>query len=136
MWAELVVMSPPVLDDNPGLFQGKEDLAIEQFIPKLRVEVFAIAILPGAARFDVGGPGPNSRDPILDGSGDETRAVIGTDIARRAPQDEQVGQHVDHRGRVQLAINADRQTLPRELIDDVDHAVFETVIRAVFDKIV
>jgi hypothetical protein len=81
MRADLVVMTPPIFDDDPGLLQGIEDLAIEQFIPKLRVEALAIAILPGAAGFDVGGLGPNSRDPILDGPGDELRAVIGPDIA-------------------------------------------------------
>ena len=56
MRADLVVMTAPVLDDGSGLLQGIEDFTIEQLIPKLRVEALAIVILPGAARFDVGGP--------------------------------------------------------------------------------
>jgi hypothetical protein len=68
-------MAPPVFDDDPGLLQGIEDLSVEQLITKLRVEALAVAILPGAAGFDIGGPGTDSRNPLLHGSGDELRTV-------------------------------------------------------------
>ncbi len=114
-------MTLPVLDDDSGLLQVVEDLAIEQFIAKLRVKALAIAILPRAARFDIGGPRPNSCNPLLHSPRNERRALIRPDIAWRAPQDKQVQQHVDHRSGVEFAINADRKTLPHELVDHVQH---------------
>ena len=45
-------------------------------------------------------------------------------MAGNAAQDEQVREDINHRRRVELAINADCQTLTRELVDDVRHAVF------------
>ena len=50
-------MMPSVFDDDLGLLQGIEDLTIEKFISKLRVEALAIAIFPWGAGFDVGGSG-------------------------------------------------------------------------------
>jgi hypothetical protein len=52
-----IVVPPPALDDDLCLLQRVEDLAIQKFIPQLRVEALAIAILPGAAGHDVGGLG-------------------------------------------------------------------------------
>ncbi len=49
MRADLVVMTPPVLDDGSGLLQGIEDFTIQKLIQKLRVEPLVIAIHPGAA---------------------------------------------------------------------------------------
>lgn len=129
-------MTPPVFDDDPGLLQRIEYLTVEQFITKLRVEALAVAVLPGAARFDVGGLGSDGRNPLLYGPGDELWAVVRSHIARRSPQDEEIGEHVDHRGRVELAIDADRQTLPSELVDDIEHAILSPVMSAIFDEVV
>ena len=57
-------------------------------------------------------------------------------MAGHAAQDEQVGQHVDHVRRLQLACDADRQALPRELIDHVQHPELAALVRAGFDKVV
>ncbi len=35
------------------LFDGVEDLSVEKLIPQLRVEVLAVAVLPGRAGFDI-----------------------------------------------------------------------------------
>jgi len=43
---------PPALDDDFCLLERVEDFSVEQFVPELRVEAFAIAILPRAARHD------------------------------------------------------------------------------------
>jgi hypothetical protein len=50
------------------------------------------------------------RDPVLHRLGDELRYVVGPDVSANAPQDEQVGQNVDHIGRFGLAGETDRQT--------------------------
>src|SRR4051794_14394464 len=90
-----IVMTAPALDDDLRLAESVEDLAVEQLVPEPGIEALDIAILPGAAWSDVGGLGSDRRDPLLDGLGDELRAVVGADVARHAAQDEQVREHVD-----------------------------------------
>ena len=43
---------------------------------------------------------------------------------RHTAQDKQVREHVDDVDRLQPSIDADRQAFMRELVDDVEHAVF------------
>lgn len=83
MWAHLVVVVAPVFDDERGLFQVVV-IAIELFIPKLRVEALAITIFPRAPRYAVGRSGSNGGSPALDSRGDQTRAVVRPEITRRA----------------------------------------------------
>ena len=47
-----VEVPPPGLDQDLGLGQAEEDLAVEQLIAQLAVEAFAVAVLPGAAGLD------------------------------------------------------------------------------------
>src|SRR6187402_1800935 len=114
----LVVLAPP-FDDNPGLLQRVEDLAVEQLVAKLRVEALAIAVLPGTAGHDVGRAGPDSGNPLAHRLCNELRAVVGTNVAGHAAQDEQVRERVDHVDGFQLATDPDRQAFPGELVDDV-----------------
>jgi hypothetical protein len=53
----LIVVATPIFDDHPGFLQRIENLAVEKFVAKLRVEAFAIAVFPRAARLDIGGLG-------------------------------------------------------------------------------
>ena len=76
-----VVVLPPSFDDDLGFLQRVEDFAIEQFVTKLRVEAFAIAIFPRTAGHDVGGLGTDSGDPFTQRLGDELRAVVGSNVA-------------------------------------------------------
>ena len=116
-------MASPALDDDLGLLQRVKDFTIEQFITELRVEAFTVAVLPRTAWLDVGGLGSNGCNPLADGLGDELRAIVGTDVPRDAAQDEQVGQHVDHIGGLELPVHPDRQAFAGELVDDVEHAI-------------
>lgn len=50
-------------------------------------------------------------------------ACDGHDFPGLIDEDEQVGQDVDHVDRLELAIDADRQALVRELADHVEHPV-------------
>lgn len=87
-------------------------------------------------RQKIGGRVADGPDTFLHRSGDELRAVVRPDIAGCAPQDEEVGQQVEHRRLFELAINPERQTLPREHIDDVEHAVLAPVMGSIFDEVV
>jgi hypothetical protein len=71
----LIVMATPIFDDHPGFLQRIENLAVEKFVAKLRVEAFAIAVFPRAARLDIGGLGADRADPVLGRFGDELGAV-------------------------------------------------------------
>jgi hypothetical protein len=44
-----VVVAPPALDDDLGLAQTVEDLAVEQLTAKASVEALDVAVLPGLA---------------------------------------------------------------------------------------
>src|SRR4051794_25636744 len=117
-----VVVTTPALDDDLRLAQSVEDLATEQLVPEASIEALDVAVLPRAARSDVGGLGSDRRDPLLDGLGDELRAVVGANVARHATQDEQVREHVDDVDGLELASDPDGQALVGELVDDVEHA--------------
>ena len=58
-------MASPALDDDLGLAQSVENLAVEQLIAKAGIEALDVAVLPGAAPLDVGGLGTGNRDPVL-----------------------------------------------------------------------
>jgi hypothetical protein len=91
MRADGVVVMPPAFDDDLSFPQRVEDLAVEQFVSQARIKTFDKAILPGAPWRDVGGLGSHGRDPILQGFCDELRAIVGTDMAKHAAQDEEIG---------------------------------------------
>ena len=57
-------------------------------------------------------------------------------MLRHAAQDEQVREHVDDVDRAQLAAHTNCQALAGELVDDVEHAVLASVVRAVLDEVV
>jgi len=83
-----VVVASPALDDDLGLAQTVEDLAIEQLIAKAGVEALDVAVLPRTAPLDIGSLGADSGDPSLDSLGDELRSVVGPDMTGNAAQDE------------------------------------------------
>jgi hypothetical protein len=102
-------VASPTLDDDLGLTQSVENLAVEQLIAKAGIEALDVAVLPGATPLDVGGLGTDSRDPVLHRLGDELGSVVGADVSGDAAQDEEVGQNVDHIDRLELAGDTDRQ---------------------------
>ena len=86
MRSDAVVVPPPLLDHDAGFLHGVEHLAVEEFVPQLRVEALAIAVLPGTARLDVGSRRSNRRDPVLYGLGNELRPVVRTDMTGHTAQ--------------------------------------------------
>src|SRR5215217_6420336 len=136
VWTHSIVVASPAFDDDRGLAQRVEDLALEQLIAQTRVEARNIAILPWAAAFDIGGLCSHCCDPLLDSLGHDLGPVVGTDMLGHSAQDEEIGQHIDHVDGFQFAIDTDRQTLARELVDNVEHAISPPVMRAIFEEIV
>ena len=57
-------------------------------------------------------------------------------MARNTTKAEQIRENVDHVERFQLASDPDGQALAGELIDDVQHPVLASVVRAVLDEVV
>ena len=47
MGSDGVVVSPPLFDDDLSLFEGIEDLPIQQFVPEAGIEGLAVSVLPG-----------------------------------------------------------------------------------------
>ena len=85
-----IVVAPPCFDNDLGLGEAVEDLSVQQLVTQLRVEALAIAVLPRASRLDEGGLCSDGGNPLPYSLGDELRAVVGTNMARHTPQDEQV----------------------------------------------
>src|SRR5919107_3311222 len=57
-------------------------------------------------------------------------------MLRHSAEYEEIGQHIDHIDAFQFAIDADRQALARELVNDVEHAISPTVMGAIFEEVV
>ena len=57
-------------------------------------------------------------------------------MSGKAPQDEQVGQNVDHIDRLELAGDTDHQTFVGELVEHVEHPILAPIVGAVLDKVV
>jgi hypothetical protein len=129
-------VASPVLDDDLGLAQGVEDLAVEQFVAQTGFEAFDEPVLPWATGGDVGGLGADRGDPLLHRFGDKLWAVIGTDVPGNAAQDEQVREHIDDVDRFEPARYPDSQALMGELVDDIEHAELAPVMGSLLDKIV
>ena len=86
---------PPTFDDDLGLLESVEDLAVEKFVPELRVEALAISVLPGTARHDVGGLGSNRCDPFAHSLCNKFRTIVRTNVSGNAAQDEEIRQHIN-----------------------------------------
>src|ERR1700730_632235 len=136
MRANGVVVPSPTLDDDLGLAQRVEDLAVEELIAQARVETLDEAVLPWAARGDVGGLSADGADPLLHGLGDELRTIVGTDMAGNTAQDEQIREHVDDVDRLEPARYPNGQALVGELVDDVEHAELAPIMGTLLDEIV
>src|SRR5205814_8991985 len=136
VWADGIVVTPPALDHDLSLLQRIEDLPVQEFVAQARVEALDVTVLPWAAGGDVGRLGTNGGNPLPYGLGDELGAVVRPDVRRHSARDEQVGQHVDHVDGLQLARHPDCQALVRELVEDVEHAILPSVVRAILHEVV
>ncbi|BAQ69509.1 transposase IS3/IS911 family protein [Rhodovulum sulfidophilum] len=94
-------------DEDPGLLQRVADLAIRQFIPEARVEVFVVSGLPRRARGHAGGLRQDRLGSVSHFLRNEPRVVVRPDEPRRAALDKEIGQGIrDIRG-VQPPVDTD-----------------------------
>lgn len=98
MRSDCAVVAPPSLDQDLGLSQRIEDLAVQKLVPEAGIEAFAIAVLPWRSWCDEGRLGAYRANPGAHLLGDKFRAIVGPYKRGRAAQDEQVSQSVDHVG--------------------------------------
>ena len=57
-------------------------------------------------------------------------------MRRDTSDEEQVRQHIDDIGALELAGDADREAFPRELVDDIEHPERSAIMRAVVYEVV
>ena len=93
-------MLAPGLDDDLGLGEAVEDFAVEQLVAELGVEALAVAVLPRAARFDVGGLRADGGDPVPHCRGDKLGAVVGSYVAGRPSEGVSQKTHRGLEGRI------------------------------------
>ena len=73
-------------------------LKLGQFMPQFAVKAFAIALVPRAARFDVGRLAANSCDPFPKSKGIHVRAIVLTYVHKNASRDEQLAKRLNDVG--------------------------------------
>jgi len=125
-----------LLDQHAGLGERVEHLGVEQLVAQLAVEAFHVAVLPRTAGLNESCLGAGAVDPALHSRGNKLWPVVRADVSRRTARDEQVGQHVDHVGRTQLAANPDQQALTGELVHNIQHTELAAVSGAVLDEVI
>jgi hypothetical protein len=81
MRSDGVVVPLPASEDDLGLAQAVEDLAVEQFIPSLGVEALDVAVLARTAWGDSGGLRAYSLDPVLHGLRHKLRPVVRANVS-------------------------------------------------------
>ena len=80
----LVVEADPVGDDDAGLGERVELLAVEALVPEAGVKGFDVTVLPRRARVDVERADAAVSQAVPDGTGDKLWAVVGADMFRRS----------------------------------------------------
>ena len=131
-----LVVPAPALDQHLGFTKAGEDLAVEQFVPELRVEALTVTILPGTPRLDEQGLHAEPAKPLSNCLGGELRPIVRTYVLRWSVLDEQVGQAVQHVVGPEPSSHHDRQAAPRKLVDHAQHAERPAVLRSVLDEVV
>ena len=129
-------MAPPSLDQHLGFLERVEDLAVQQLVAQLAVEALVVAVLPRAAALDEQRPHADPAEPSPHRLGGEFPAVARADVVGRAAFDEEVGQHLQHVVRGQVARDGDGEALARVLVDDRQHAEGPPVVGAVLHEVI
>lgn len=116
VWANLVVVAPPVGDDLPGLGQRGEPVLIEALVPELAVEAVDVAVLHGFARLDQQVLDAMSLCPGNKGPAGELGAVVGPHGPWVAAKAGGLVEHPDHVGPANAVVDRDIHALVGEVI--------------------
>src|SRR6476620_11180259 len=111
-------MPAPSLDADLRVGAIAEPLQREMLVAQLAVEGFVGAVLPRLSgvderRLDLGALEPSENRPRH-----ELGSVVGTEVAQRPVDTDELHQHFDDPSAPNAAGDIDRETLARELVDD------------------
>ena len=118
MRPDVVVLVAVDAGDALGLEDIDEQFPVEAFVPKLAVEAFVDAVLPGAARLDESGLDARTGQPFFEIAGDELTAVITAQVQRCAVDLDQRHQRRDYVNRPEPTAGDDVQAEVAELVHD------------------
>lgn len=90
VWPPVVVVHPPLVENNPSLRQAQEQLAVEQLVPKPAVEALHVTVLPWARLLDGERANARPRQPLLNLLGNELGPVVAPQVLGCTPHGEQV----------------------------------------------
>ena len=76
MWPDMIVMMPPLLQNDLRFFEGIERLSVQALIPQPPVEALVITVLPRAARLDVESFDTQLGKPCLDRFRGKLRSIV------------------------------------------------------------
>ena len=76
----MVVLLPPVFEEELGLEQGVEGLHVEELVAEVRVERLDVRVLPGSPGLDVGDRDSAEAAPVLQRLGGQLGAVVAADV--------------------------------------------------------
>lgn len=116
MRPHLVVMLPPVFDDDLGFQTVPEPLHRQAFIPELPIEAFRRAVLPRLAGINQRAFYPSFRHPLQERSADKLRTIVATQVTRRTAHADEPGQYVDDPPGADRSCHVDGECFPRVLI--------------------
>jgi hypothetical protein len=86
----VVVVHPPLVENDPSFRQAQEQLPVKQLISKPAVEALHIAVLPRARLLNVERADTRPRQPFLDFLGNELGPVIATQMLGRTTHGEEL----------------------------------------------
>ena len=78
MWPPVVVVRPPLVENDPSLWQAQEKLPVDQLVSKPAVEALHVTVFPRARLLDVQRADTRPGQPFLDLLGNELGPVIAT----------------------------------------------------------
>ena len=136
MRPSLVVVHPPLVENDPGLRQAQEQFPVEQLVAESAVEALHVAVFPRARLLDIERADARPRQPLLDLFGNELRPIVAAQMLRRTPHGEQVLERHDHVPSSERPGHLDRQTLPRELIDHHEDPQLPAILRPLREEVV
>ena len=80
MWADVIVLSEPLVDDDLSLLCCGEPFGVEHLAAQSSVKSFVVSILPGLPGIDPDRLDTDPCQPVLHRFRDELGAIVGTDI--------------------------------------------------------
>ena len=91
-----IVQPSPLLDEDDGLGQRVEDLAVQELVPQLAVEALVVAVLPRTAGLDVERLHTEPGEPPPHELRGELRPVVRTQMLGWTVPNEEIRQNLEY----------------------------------------